>query len=317
MRRLGQHRNPPPALPDGALPVPHQHPRHPAELVEELPPAGKQVLGHPRRQQPRGQPAGIAGHHHQHRQPGRRAGLAEPHRQGDIGKPQVALGHLPSRIRRPRRRVRWQIHRAQLPHAVLEHRQRPGPADPLGDHRGRHRRPRRQQLPDPRLGRIHDRPSRRPRIPRWAILGQRPLHRILGDPHHPRDRLDRHLLGPAQPTDLRPVLHVQHPRFLPGSTPARVQKGSTLRRRLGVSFHAPSTQRPPCASPIAQRQQPNARSLSLAGPPRGPARGDRRTPPDARAPGSPAGWQTRHRRATLGPAACSGSDGSSRRARPR
>jgi hypothetical protein len=96
MRRLGQHRNPPPALPDGALPVPHQHPRHPAELVEELPPAGKQVLGHPRRQQPRGQPAGIAGHHHQHRQPGRRAGLAEPHRQGDIGKPQVALGHLPA-----------------------------------------------------------------------------------------------------------------------------------------------------------------------------------------------------------------------------
>jgi hypothetical protein len=182
MRRLGQHRNPPPALPDGALPVPHQHPRHPAELVEELPPAGKQVLGHPRQQQPRGQPAGIAGHHHQHRQPGRRAGLAEPHRQGDIGKPQVALGHLPSRIRRPRRRVRWQIHRAQLPHAVLEHRQRPGPADPLGDHRGRHRRPRRQQLPDPRLGPIHDRPSRRPRIPRWAILGQRPLHRILGDP---------------------------------------------------------------------------------------------------------------------------------------
>ena len=36
---------------------------------------------------------------------------------------------------------------------------RPGPADPLGDHRGRHRRPGRQQLPDARLDRIHDRPA--------------------------------------------------------------------------------------------------------------------------------------------------------------
>ena len=128
------------------------------------------------------QPAGIAGHHHQHRQPRGGAGLAEPHRQRDVGEPQVTLGHLPSRIRRPRRRVRRQVHRPQLPHPVLEHRQPPGPADPLGDHRGWHRRPRRQQLPDPRLDPIHDRPPRRPLIPRRPIVGQRPLHGVLRDP---------------------------------------------------------------------------------------------------------------------------------------
>jgi hypothetical protein len=44
---LGQHRGPPAALPDRALPVPHQHPRHPTKPLEELPPAGEQVLSHP------------------------------------------------------------------------------------------------------------------------------------------------------------------------------------------------------------------------------------------------------------------------------
>ena len=48
VRRLGQDRDPPAALADRALPIPHQHPRHPTKPGQELPPAGKQVLGHPR-----------------------------------------------------------------------------------------------------------------------------------------------------------------------------------------------------------------------------------------------------------------------------
>jgi DNA-binding SARP family transcriptional activator len=55
----------------------------------------------------------------------------------------------------------------------------------------------------------------------------------------------------------------------------------------------------------------------LVGLPRGPAGGGRRSPHRARAPRPPPRWRSRHRRATLGPAGCSGSDGSSRRARPR
>jgi hypothetical protein len=101
MRLLGEDRLAPAPLADRALPIPHQHPRHRPQLVDELPPAGEQVLRGPRGNQPGGQPAGIAGHHHQHRQPGRGADLAKPHRQGDRREPQVALGDLPSRIGGP------------------------------------------------------------------------------------------------------------------------------------------------------------------------------------------------------------------------
>jgi hypothetical protein len=57
--------------------------------------------------------------------------------------------------------------------------------------------------------------------------------------------------------------------------------------------------------------------FTRVGPPCGPAGGGRRIPPRARVPRPPRRWRTRHRPATPGPAACSGSDGSSRRARPR
>ena len=53
------------------------------EPGEQLPPAGEQVLGVPGRDQPRGQPPGVAGHHRQHRQLLGRAGLPEPDRQLD------------------------------------------------------------------------------------------------------------------------------------------------------------------------------------------------------------------------------------------
>ena len=245
MRGLGQGRLTPASLADRGLAVPHQHPRHRPQLVDELPPAGEQVLGHPRGEQPGGQPAGIAGHHHQHRQPGRRAGLAEPHRQRDRREPQVTLGHLTGRIGRPRRRVRRQVHRPELPHPVLEHRQSPGPADPLGDHRGRHRRPRRQQLPDARLDRVHDRPATHSSfVSRRTRPSQCPLHGVLRAAHHPGDLLDRHPLRSVQPADLRPILHGQHlapspARLKPGSARGQfsaVDRGSVFTRRRHERF---------------------------------------------------------------------------------
>jgi hypothetical protein len=222
LRRLGQHAHPAASLADRALLVPDQRLGHPAELGEQLPPAGEQVLGGPRRQQPSAQPARVAAHHHQHRQPGRRAGLPEPHRQRDRWEPQVTLGQLPSRVRRSRRRIRRQVRRAQLSHPVTQHADRALPADPLGDHRGRHRRPGAQQLADLRLDRVHDRPTRRPLVPRRRLGRQRPPHGVPGNPRHPGDYLDRHPLGPVQPADLRPVLHAQHP----ASSPARLEPGS-------------------------------------------------------------------------------------------
>jgi hypothetical protein len=270
LRLLSQHCGSPAALADRAFPIPHQHPRHRPKPGEELPPTGEQVLRRSRGQQPRTQPAGIAGHHDQHRQPRRRAGLAEPDRQRDGWEPQITLGHLPSRIQGARGRVRRQIHRPQLPDPILEHRQRPGPADPLGDHRGRHRRPRLEQLSDARLDRIHDRPATHPPlIPRRPISGQRPLHGVLRDPHHPRDRLDRHPLSPVQPADLGPILHAQHlapspARLEPGSARGQLSSvvwGSVFTRRRQVREASGRHRHPPGNRGVAPEVLPLAVSV--------------------------------------------------------
>ena len=81
-------------------------------------------------------------------------------------------------------------------------------------------------------------------ILRRLVRGQRSLHRVPADPHDARDRRDRHLLGPMQPADLRPVLHVQAPT----SSPARLEPGcrrrwSNFRCHAGFSFQPPSTSR--------------------------------------------------------------------------
>ena len=81
---------------------------------------------------------------------------------------------------------------AAAPAPALQHRQRPLPADPLRDHRRRHVRPGRQQLPDPRLSRIGDRPLRRPLVPRRPIRGQRPPHRVPAHPQLAGNRPHRH-----------------------------------------------------------------------------------------------------------------------------
>ena len=134
----------------------------------------------------------------------------ESGRHRHIGKPEIALRDLTGHIRRARRRIRRQIHRPQLAHPLTERADRIRPPDPVGDHRGRHPRIGRQQLPDPRLGLISHRASRSTLILRRTIRGQRRLHRVPRNPQHPRDLRNRQPLRPAQPPDLCPVLHAQH-----------------------------------------------------------------------------------------------------------
>ncbi len=228
---------PPPA--DRALPVPHQHPRHSTQALDQLPPPGEQILRMPRRDQHPRQPPRVPGHHRQHRQLRRAADLPGPHRHPDRREPQVTLRDLPGHIAGPARRIRRQVDRPQLPDPVLQHRQPSVPPDPLGDHRRRHPRIRRQQLADPRLSRIHDRPPRLAHVLRRPVTTDRRTNRVPRHPQHPGDRLDRQPLRPMQAAYLSPVLHRQHPSSLArisqghraGGQNSRADTGSFFRRR--------------------------------------------------------------------------------------
>jgi hypothetical protein len=208
LHRLGEHRAPRPPRPDRGLVVPDQRPRDRAPPAEQLPVPSEQVRALPRRDHPRGQHPRIARDHHQHR---RRPGLsgAEGHR--GRREPQIALRELARPVLGSRHGVGRRIVRAQLPDPVLEHRQRPAPADPLRDYRRRHRRPLFEQLPNQWFDLVDDRALHRPLILRRLLGGQRPPHRVPPQTQRPGDRLDRHPLRPMQPTDLRPLLHPQHP----------------------------------------------------------------------------------------------------------
>ena len=81
-------------------PTPTPAAPRPAAAISRHQPAYRSSA-RPGRHQHRGGEPGIAAHHGQHRQQLRRPGLAEPDRQLDIGKPEVALRDLPSGIRRP------------------------------------------------------------------------------------------------------------------------------------------------------------------------------------------------------------------------
>ena len=56
------------------------------------------------------------------------------------------------------------------------------------------------------------------------------------DPQLPRDRPDRHLLGPVQPADLRPVLHADHPSSRPDSTSQTPWRGQLSSADTGPLF---------------------------------------------------------------------------------
>ena len=147
-------------------------------------------------------------HHHQHR---RRTGLPAADRDPRRREPQVALGLITGPITQPVSRILRRILRPQQRDPFTEPRRRAGPADPLGQHRRRHRREPCQQHSNARLDHVERRPRRRPAIPRRRLRPQRPRHRLSGQPEPRRDSPRRQTLRKVKMTDLRPLLHPDHP----------------------------------------------------------------------------------------------------------
>ena len=192
----------------------------------------------------------------------RRCGPARSPPALDVGEPQVALQISPGDVAGPRRRVRRQIHRPQLPDPVPQHPHGALPADPLGDHRRRDRRPRLQQLPDPRLDRVHE------RAPRHALYGgavaaqRRPT--VFRE--HPIT-LAIALIGiPSARCSRRISAHCSTDNTsLP--SPARLEpgnRGSAFVCRKGVSFQAPPTHVRSSLVPrvLKHRRRPSATTRS-------------------------------------------------------
>ena len=101
------------------------------------------------------------GDHRQHRQPLRRPDLPEPDRQRDVGnqKSHCAISPAAYAVRLAGSGGRYAGRSsATRPDSTPD---RPVPADPLRDHRRRHRRIRRQQLPELRLDPSTTDPGRR------------------------------------------------------------------------------------------------------------------------------------------------------------
>src|SRR5213076_2403465 len=76
-----------------------------------------------------------------------------------------------------------------------------------------HRRHVAQQLPDRRLDLVDDRARPRPLIARRLIGAQRVADGIACDAQMPRDGADTQLFSSMEPTDLGPVLQLDHPSF--------------------------------------------------------------------------------------------------------
>ena len=75
-----------------------------------------------------------------------------------------------------------------------------------------------------RLHGVDDRPRRRPLIARRPLRPQRRPHRVARHTQPAGDRLDPHPLRPMQPTDLSPLVHVDHSPCLL----ARLEPGSAF-----------------------------------------------------------------------------------------
>lgn len=100
-------------------------------------------------------------HHHQHRQhPRPTTGDRDPHRREH----QIALRLIPGLITDPVRRVLRGVLRPDPSHVLPEPRRRPGPPNPLGEHRRRQPRIVLQQSPDLRFHRLDSGLLRRPFI---------------------------------------------------------------------------------------------------------------------------------------------------------
>ena len=182
-------------------------------------------------------PPRVPRRHHQHRRNLlARGDRPVPHRDGGGREPEIILGPPARLIRRPARGVLRQVSRPQARNLLPQHRDRPVPADPLRDHRRRHRRVQLELLPDRRPGLIGDRAPRRTPVPRRLLSPQHPAHRVLRDPQLPGDRLDRQTLTPVQAADLGPLIQINHSPLLPrpvtaGGQLSDVAKGSVFRRQ--------------------------------------------------------------------------------------
>ena len=170
-------------------------------------------------------PAGVARHPDEHREHRR---LTVTHRDGVIGEPQVPLPELAGLVLGAAEGLGHLIGRPQLGHPFPQHRDPPGPADPLGDDRGRHVRRHRQQPTDGRLELVHRRPRSLALVARRRVEAQGRPHRVASHTEPADDRLHAHPLRQVQPSDLCPLIHVdQVPlpvgRMLarPGSSPYR------------------------------------------------------------------------------------------------
>ena len=222
---MGVDQLPAPAHRDGRLAVIDTHAGHRPQLDQQTEMAAEHVgrlLGADHAGQ---DPARVARHPDEHRQHRR---LAVSHRDRIVGEPQVPLAELAGLVLGAAERLGHLIGRPQLGHPLAQHRDPPGPADPLGDHRRRHVRRHRQQPTDGRLELVHRRPRPLALVVRRRIGTQRRPHRVASHTEPADDRLHAHPLSQVQPSDLCPLLHVdQVPlpvgRMLarPGSSPHR------------------------------------------------------------------------------------------------
>lgn len=147
-------------------------------------------------------------HHHQHRQhPRPTTGDRDPHRREH----QIALRLIPGLITDPVRRVLRGVLRPDPSHVLPEPRRRPGPPNPLGEHRRRQPRIVLQQSPDLRFHRLDS-----------GLLRRRFILRRINSPDRFRDRVPRNTqpasnrshrltLSQMQPPNKRPILHCDHP----------------------------------------------------------------------------------------------------------
>ncbi len=167
------------------------------------------------------------------------------------GLPQIELANLARPIDRPLKRPRQREQRPHVTQIVINDRlptHIPQRLDLLPHQHPAQQRLILQQPMNLVLERLKLRNRRRPRIPRRTITPQRRPHRVTRKPRAPRQLLDRNPGHEMLPTQLRPLLHPDHPILQARSTnqartsppaPRRLRHhpgGSIFNRRRGVSF---------------------------------------------------------------------------------
>ena len=211
----GKVRRRPAARRDRRLAIPHQLLRQrpqPREVPRQPPEDVRRLLAEHQRPRDRARPTHLTCHH-----PATTL-LTMTNRQVLAGLPQITLHKLARPIDRPLKRPRPDEPRPRLTDIVIKDRLAARIAD-LARHLAQPLRlnPRisRQLVADPVLERIELRSHRCARIPRRLPGRQRPPDRLAMQPRPPADLPDRQLLDSMQPSDLCPLLHADHPRFLP------------------------------------------------------------------------------------------------------